>query len=198
MSHPPHPTDPAAMLQQYNAWLYQQAYAVIARAPWADIEDLVQEGRIAMLHCHARYDPARGACFMTFARRYVRAAMRDCSLAARSVIRCPRDWHSAGRHVQSCSIDAPLEAGSEATFADILPAPEPEPPLYEDEDRARLQAALGALPARLRRVLRHYYLRGRTDRYIAAKLRITNSRTQQLRMHALQLLRQSPHLQRAA
>ena len=40
--------------------------------PWIEMDDLLQEGYIALIDAHGRYDASRGASFKTFAYRRVR------------------------------------------------------------------------------------------------------------------------------
>jgi RNA polymerase sigma-B factor len=82
-------------------------------------EDIVQVGRIGLIHAVDRFDPARGVAFPTFARptingeilRYFRD--RDCA------IRLPRRYRDITHAVRSCREHVQRTLGREPKLADL-------------------------------------------------------------------------------
>lgn len=193
------PADPGAMLAQYEPWLYQMAYWCKGRYPTMDVEDLVQEGRLSLLECQTRYDPSRGAHFMTFANLYVRQRMGRFARATRDTVRVPDEWHLAGRWIKTVSLETPAGADNESTIAAFIPVEEPEPMLCHDSGLVSLMhSALKALSPRERDVVESYYLHGEGDVAIGARYGFSHQRSNQIRHRALQRLRQNPKLANAA
>jgi RNA polymerase primary sigma factor len=135
--------------------------------PDLDLDDLIQEGCIGLLHAARRYDAARGA-FSTYAAYWVHKYLRQ--------------MHAAARHHQEV---LPL--------SDTLPAPHPEsaPP---SDSSPRLQHWLTCLEAHERQVLElRYGLNGEachSVRAAAQALGCSRTRVQQTGQQALARLRQ--------
>lgn len=51
------------------------------------VEDLVQEGQVALLQAAERFDPSRGVRFVTYAQWWIRAAMQEFILRNWSIVR---------------------------------------------------------------------------------------------------------------
>lgn len=63
------------LLQNNREYLYKLARR-LSRNP-DTMEDLVQEGRIAILEATSSFDPAKGVLFLTYATPFIRKAVRD-------------------------------------------------------------------------------------------------------------------------
>lgn len=62
------------VLEQYKQLVYRHARRISSRNP-VFMEDLAQEGFIALLYAYDRYDPDTGNLFYTFASSYIRGHM---------------------------------------------------------------------------------------------------------------------------
>jgi len=92
------------------------------------------------------------------------------------------------------SLDAPCgeEDGDPLTLADGLVEArdiDPSAQLEEREQASYLRDALALLPERLHRVVRGYFMEGRSSSDLAAELGVTESRVSQMRSEGLALMR---------
>ena len=142
--------DPAAVsaLDDY-LWREANRTARAFRRLGVEADDLYQEAYLHCLGAARRYDPTRGANFLTFASYAVRAAM---AAGTRTLVR-----GSAERpRLEVCSYDAPLPNGDgDTAWIDTLAGEAPcALGLAEDRElQERLQGLLGRLNGRDREVL---------------------------------------------
>lgn len=127
-----------------ESWRTARAF----RNSGADADDLAQEARLAALAAARRYDPTRGASFLTYAAFSIRSAME---IGTRSLVPGRQD----GRRAVVFSFDCPLDQEGEGGAEVEEPRVEPEAfdRAEEIEKQHRLAALLARLGRRDRRVL---------------------------------------------
>ena len=176
--------DPSVALEvvgyvRKKAWFYMER-AVKARL---DYDDLVQEGMTGALKAAAKYQPDKGANYLTYAAPWIDAAMKDA--LRRSLVRTPDGAPFALVH----SLDAPLSGDDEDDAPVLMDWQRADLPDAQDlssaaEDRARVRKALPKLNPRERAVLvRHLGLHGGKEQSlqtIAREMGITRQRAAQL------------------
>ncbi len=134
----------------------------------AELDDLQQEARIALVQAAARVTPGTDPrhyfrCSIAGAlRRYVRDRLR--------LVRVSRRAHEAGGYpLGHASLDAPL-GDSTLTLLDVVAAPEPEPETPRSTLAAELARMVETLPAADAAALRLLVMEGRSIREAAAIL----------------------------
>lgn len=180
-------------LSDCEAFLLQQAKEWQRRNPALCLDDLMQEGRLAVLEMHTRYDPELGPKFLSFAGLPIRQRMRAHSVRFRAAVRGP------GRHIGSLDmieIDAPMSAAG-GTLAEVLAAPVPSGLWFQDgEIAALLRQAMDGLSQRERATLDARFFRGLTLDQIAAELKTSRTNVHHWQTRAMAKLRKAltPHL----
>jgi RNA polymerase sigma factor (sigma-70 family) len=136
--------------------------------PSIEVDDLVQQGSLGLMHAADRFDPAVGIDLITYARRRVIGAMLD------SIRR--RHWADANA--------APLET------ADQVPAEETtEATVVRKQERREITRAVVRLPDRELHIVQRRYRDGEHLQNIAPSLALSPSRIGQLHQQALAKLR---------
>ncbi|MEN3334463.1 MAG: polymerase sigma factor FliA [Blastocatellia bacterium] len=189
----------------------------IARiAPWADWEDLMQEGVIGLMKAMEKFDPGLGVPFKFFARRYILGAIFDSSELTRELARqqeviCRKIRRAKDELTKSLQrnptmaevvektgltveqINNALDAMSVA-FAEGFPDTE-EPTALSgvqtagQERAAMIYEALAHLNEREQGIIRFYYWEDLPDKEIAARLGLTVSSVTKTRQRAIDRLR---------
>lgn len=78
MTTPENIHDPGAVVKRYEGAVRKMACFLITRLPAnIEVDDLVQEGLVAVWECSKRFDPNRGASFETFLAHRARGAMLE-------------------------------------------------------------------------------------------------------------------------
>jgi len=215
----PELSDEAALLEKYQSLIERIARRLVWRTGMhSAYDDLWSAGALALLEAGHRYDPAKGASFVTFAEHRVRGAMLD---ELRSMDHLPRRLRNRTDDMAKAKRKLEEELGREATVdeiaeeldleidevAGIAALMEPHLPLDSvlhrvssqddsnaDLDRAetvkRLTRAIEALPERLRMVLALHYDEDLTYREIAKLMKVSEPRVCQLHGDALKKLRE--------
>jgi RNA polymerase sigma factor (sigma-70 family) len=113
--------------------------------PMLEEADLVQEGFLALIHCAAVFDPARGAPFSTYAWRSVTRAVREARVRAERGL--PRRWRRP-----------PDDEEEHAGVADPAEAPCPRAPTAAEMARnLAIRQMLDQLPPSTRTILRWHF-----------------------------------------
>lgn len=134
----------------------------------AELDDLRQEARIALLIAAARVTP--GLDPLPYLSRSVAGALRRYVRDRVRLVRVPRRAHEAGGYpLGHASLDAPMTEGGPA-FIDLLEAPEPEDDTPRDALAAEVAQMAERLPAADAAALRLLVMEGRSIREAAAIL----------------------------
>lgn len=155
---------------------------------YAELEDLMQVGRLAVLRAVVDHQPGRvgGMGLPGFVWLYIERGMRNYIRANHALVRAPSDKYMQLRP-KVVSMSAPL-LPYEKSWEDVLSA-EPEMPAPDGDERELLTGALKTLPPRIQHVLSRIDLQGQTLMATAAELAISKERVRQLRLEGLDLLR---------
>jgi RNA polymerase sigma factor FliA len=168
----PHDAPPLEMpssdvvLKQCGAWIYRAARRIRDRMPWADVDELVQQGIMIALEQRERYAPERGVPFLAFIKPRVFGAMIDLMRAT----------GAAARHASAVS---QLGAEDEESALEII---------IRQEDRDGLARAVGCLEDDERTVLSLFYLEELTNKEVAVAMAIDESKATRLRKRAIRRL----------
>lgn len=139
------------------------------------VEDLVQAGRIGLLHAARRYDAARGVPFPAYAVPTVLGEMRHHLRDRGSLLGGTRDATTPPRTVGLDDTDAADDAPA-AAFDRV-------------EQRAALLPHVACLDETERRVLTLRFVHGLTQDAVAARLGISQAQVSRVQARALARLR---------
>lgn len=179
-----------------NHGMLQILAARYAAAFCADVEDLYQEGSIALVSAYDSFDPSRGWLFSSWSMRL--AAKRMISWGKNRVpmigmkSRSATDWQDRRFKVMSLDtlIDGP--SGTLLPVCEIIPEDtDGNEAVLTACDHAELRRALLSLPARHQRILQYRYWHDLTLAEIARK-------TGQIRQNAAYHERKAMHALRRA
>jgi RNA polymerase primary sigma factor len=120
-------------------------------------EDLIHEGCLGLLKAIERFDPERGARFMTYAAFWVRKGILDALAVQPRMVRVPR-YHRERKSIvfREVRLDEPVAADRSRSLGDGLSdssRPLAADALIEREAIARMRRELRTLPAREQAVL---------------------------------------------
>lgn len=185
------------LVMLYERWVWQQArqYAATHRILGElDIEELVQECRLALLKAAERWEPERGA-FTTCARWWLLDAMGRESNSGTSGIDVPANAHrnegtreyAINAH-KMLSLDAPVGDNDKRTFKDVLEGAT-ELAEFVPEDLDALPKLLARLPEPQRFAIEQYYLGEKTLEEVGAERGVTRERIRQLVAAGLKTLK---------
>jgi RNA polymerase sigma factor (sigma-70 family) len=184
--------DAAARLFEENLGLVHMVVRELrSRAtPGFDVEDMVQEGMLGLLHAVRNWDGSRGVRFSSYAVPCIRGAIRNAREAKAAPVRVPR------RVVALAPISLDVRDADDRTLADRLPdiaAVDPATSAATADLAQRLGQVLSTLdPLPREVVVRRYGLDGglplRAD-HVARQLGITTDRTRKLEAEVLAHLR---------
>jgi len=182
--------DAAELVRLHEPFVYSRAHAWVRAMPWLDVEDLAQEGRIALWKATRLFKESHGVKFLTYAGRWVDHCIRRYVQKHGNVVRVPRHLVTMGPRL--LHLDMPM--GDEAGAAEVhavfeLPAAEPERVNAEDVEVVR--TALARLPRRERQAVHEYIMLARPGRTVAVEMRCCHTRVQQLAAAGLARLRRA-------
>ena len=153
-----------------------------------ELDELISLGTEGLLDAAARFDPAAGACFETFAYCRIRGAIYD---GLRGMSRLPIGIHRRNLAGAAVTQVISLHALAECREDLISRAEAPDDALSSRRLAGRVTLALAALPERERAiVLRHYYQDKRLG-LAGLELGLSKSWTSRLHSRALARLRKS-------
>lgn len=100
----------AELLAQNQGLLARWAKAIQEHYGLSDnLDDLVQEGNIALLQASAKYDSTRGVKLMSFTGPAIRQAMRNCAASLGTVVSMPTSRLRQIRAARYFAVQAPAE-----------------------------------------------------------------------------------------
>lgn len=212
-------SEQSAMVTRHVRLVQRIARMILHDQPtWVRLDDLLGAGQEGLLDAARRYDPAKGAAFSTYAHYRIRGAMLDFvrEVAVRDPIARARASAMAAVDdmLQTVAGDTDVAAARPDAAASMLAstlfdaasalalgelAAETRPEVGEDpetaaarrETGARLVAAIDALPARERDILRGVYVQGLTIEQSGEALGLTKGWASRLHARALRLMRES-------
>ena len=162
--------------------------------------ELYSLGLVGLLDALDKFDPELGNRFETYGVARIRGAMRDGIRRMESLPRGARQRPGCMiQHIAPVDFQAARPAG--ASLQDSLEDPNQFSALDQLELEAEYQellAAVEALPARERRVIRRYYYEGSYLKTIGTELGLTESRICQIHRGALKMLERTLLQLRAA
>jgi len=155
-----------AVLKQCGAWIYRAARRIRDRMPWADLDELVQQGIMIALEQRERYAPERGVPFLAFIKPRVFGAMIDL-------------MRTAGAASRTAASFSELGAEDEESALEII---------IRQEDIERISQAVDCLKAEEKTALALFYLEELTNKEVAIAMAIDESRATRLRQRAIRRL----------
>ncbi len=175
----------------YVSWLARDfLYTGVPR------EDLESEGRLGLFEAALRFDPSRGAQFLTYASFWSRRRMQAFVARNARVVRQPVSRTGPRHDREDVSLDQPLGAGSPLSWADVLVdqnTPRALDAMVGAEDAALIAIATRELPPQWRTIIvRRFGLDGGPAMTLAAvgeSLGISRERVRQLEQKAMARLR---------
>ena len=178
-----------AMLREHEPFLRFKVEPWKSKLPTIDVDDLMQEARLAMVHAAGVFDASRGVKFITFAGRWVDHCVRRWVQRYGHLVRGPRErWWETLYHVR---LDAPMDGDEEMTMHAVISMPvDAEAEWAAEDDHVRLMAGFEtALTPRERAVLWGVLVEGRTQREIAPEWRVSHTMIQQVLAKGIKKLR---------
>ncbi len=185
-------------------WIVQQAQKYAANHPGVDLDDLIQQGRLAIVRADKTFDARRGVKFLTYAIPWIRSYMDRWSKDHSKTVRIPNNrWSGKPENrvrTTEVSMDAPLGSDDESqTWADLLGVEETTTAeATQDERHELLCAALDKLPAPLIRAIRGSFYEHKTLEAMGAEEGVCRERIRQRIVRGLMLLRKNPDFMRRA
>lgn len=186
-------------------WQWYNRNQSIAEAAGVTLEDLDQEGYLAIKEAADRYDPSKGS-FLTILGYTVlhRISRNTCGRSGRYIITEDgrRVRVSADAMHRAASLDESVnEDDGGTTLGDLQADPAAEAEMQEAENRIyreqlheALEEALGKLSERERLVIEGRYFEGKTLKQLASDHGVNSERIRQIEWKALVRLRRNPAL----
>ena len=158
------------VLVRCGAWIRRTALRLRDRMPWADVDDLTQQGIMTALEMRERYHPERGVPFEVFIKPRVFGAMVDMMRQAGSLVRHESDIaHSLETEIAPGAIEL----------------------ITASENMAALTYAIDRLPDQERKVISLFYLNEFTNAEVARLLDLSEPKANRVRYRALSMLASS-------
>lgn len=171
-STPPRPE----FLDQYGLWIKREALHIHATMPWAEVDELIQWGAVALLEAMPRFDAGRGKPLEHFLRPRIRGAMLD-------------SLRREGSHARR--IKAHPEVVTESTLGAAADSGDPLDDLLVFSDAQALERATAQLDEQQQLVLQLFYVEEFNNKEIAGVLRVSESYASRLRRLALARLKRA-------
>lgn len=170
----PDPPTGEQAVSEYGLWIKQKALHIHSLMPWADVEELIQWGVVALLEARERFDPSRGRPFAPFAKQRIRGEMLD-SLR--------REGNQARRVARSPGVVADNTIGESSAYTNPLDA------LLQTVDEHLIAEAVAQLTERQQLVLSLFYVEELNNLEVAQVLEVSEAYVSQARKKALNRLR---------
>lgn len=187
-----------ALLKQHEGWLALNANHWLRLNPWLDFDDLMQEGRLALLRAHERFDPSANVKLLTFATICIQRAMGDHARCFAHPVKYPRQRGRTRQEVLRISFNECVFEGARQTWSEVLTTPEPDLEYSPaGELMALVEKALLKLTAKQQAVVKARFMEGRKLHDIGQELGVSRERIRQIESKALRLLRANRTLKHA-
>ena len=188
------------LLTKHEGFIFQCAQFWAAKNSWVSFDDLMQEGRMALLFAAKRHD-GRGS-LLTYAVWYIRRAMRVHVMSFETPVRLGDHTFNRVKDMKGafarCPLDQPMGSDSTETLGDRLRMPEPEVEMSQMADvKALVEAELLKLKPQQRAVIKARYLDEKKLRDMKAEFGLSHQRLSQIERKALGILRNSRILKNA-
>ncbi len=166
----------------YGSLIKRTALQVKSKMPWADQEDLVQWGAVAMMEAIDRYNAETGIDFKYYAAQRIRGAMIDG-------LRKTKSFRTINvEHEHSSEDDGGYENGGGDCF-EVQSKFNPLSELLQRENAAFLLEGLKQLTDREQQILNMFFYQDLNNREIAAIFNVDEAYTSRVRQKALLKLR---------
>jgi RNA polymerase sigma factor (sigma-70 family) len=187
-----------ARVEEHKGFIIKKADAY-SRSYGIPIDDLIAEGKLAVIHASRLWDRSRGGKFLSYAGWWIRSFMQRYCRANHRIIRVPE--HKFGKvFINEVALDKPLTADSETTLGDLLGTDEAvtEAADFSDRSEAALKALSELSPDR-QTIIRLRFLENKTLDEIGAIFGVTREAIRLQEIRALRTLRHKlRNLQEAA
>ncbi|MDD2862951.1 MAG: sigma-70 family RNA polymerase sigma factor [Acidiphilium sp.] len=160
---------PELVLEQCGSWIRRCAARLHDRMPWAEIDDLTQQGIMTALELRMSWDETRNVPFPLFVKPRVFGSMIDM---LRQIGSISRNSNAVGRELAP-GHDEPM---TEHDALDII--------VYS-EDIERLAAEIGRLPYQEKTVISLFYFEELSNREIAVVMKLSEASSTRLRQKAI-------------
>lgn len=191
------------LIESHDRAIRRLAFQVGARFPSVDLDDLIQEGRLALLEAAGRHEVAKGTQIWTLAQYRVRGAMLAFALTTSSTLTVPAstlEHRATLAPSTSEAVDRAMRTGLAIVFgedegpgtvpASSIPEGDLEPVRESTQEAHRL---LAMLPPREATVLRLAFgIDGsgpKTDAEVADVIGVSRPMVQRIRTRAVNRLR---------
>lgn len=163
----------------------------------ADLDDLIQQARIAVAESSRTFKKGKGANFLTWASFKIRAHLQRWCKYRHALIHTPDSDRGRAARINVVSIHAPIDDDRELEEI-LLPQAETVTESADAGDRrALVQRALRRLTARERRILNWRFVDELSLDDIAEKLNLSRARIGQIETGAIRKLRRSRLIRKA-
>lgn len=183
---------------QYSAFLWSRVYYWARRNPAVAVEDLMQEGLIALRDALVTFDPNGGSGFLAWLAWGVNNNMRRHCIKMGNTVRVP--VYRFGKHlVNVLSLNSGMDESVREEVDEALGRTESDPDEGPDLHLlTRARQAITTLPARSQTILEQHFIHGRTMTDIAGELGVTKQAVFAAKDAALRKLRHHPLLRKEA
>jgi RNA polymerase sigma factor (sigma-70 family) len=164
-------------IQENMGYIVREASKRAMRHPTIEFEDLVQQGRLAIVRADKSFDASKGYKFLTYACHWIRQSMDRWIMDHAKVVRLPTNqWKADGVRTFEVHIEAPIDGDADGrTLLDLLPVEETCTDEADASDRVELvQRALSELKPILASTMRKRFFENKTHQEIADEEGVTH------------------------
>lgn len=195
-------TAQTALLHMHRGMIHRQAWIAKSRHPNADLNDLLQAGRMGLLHAIEKFQPNRGTKLITYATWWIRQTV-DHEAEESYLIHVPsyiregkntrysKEAEAVRRVVWPDQMAGGVagsrdDAGEGRSFELMSADRECE---FESDEISRLREVIEKLDAREREILQSRYMAGQTLQEIGDRLGVCKERIRQIQNMAMKKVR---------
>lgn len=184
-------------------FIIQRAQFYLERSRGVSLDDLIQQGRIAIVKADEKFDDTHGANFLTYAAYWINQHMQQWIIKTSKVVRIPNHrWGSANPcFTDEISLNAPIghsDDDRDRSWEELLGTTEHVADRFNEDRFEILRAALAQLKPTQRDAIERYFFREQNLPAMARETGITVEGARQRLQEGLKALRRKPELRRAA